>query len=137
MAPHMYRLLGRYNTAVSTGKERKSKRAVTVKALHGSAFLEHNERAIREGAQSLVDRICREQKEHDEHFVDVIYCVLRILSMAILCRAALSDNSFGCADSSTDSTPQQHSVSRVLSAIDFPASEIMRCMTRDVPNPAS
>ena len=122
MKGHLEHFFGKYNIASLTGKEWKNKRAVFVKALHGSAFFEHNKSVIRTATLALVDRL------ETEEYVDDIQALLQMLTLDIFGQAMLHEN-FGCCENL--------SLSRVARALQFLSTEVMRRMTADVLNPAA
>jgi cytochrome P450 len=122
MKGHLEHFFGKYNIGSITGKEWKSKRAVIVKALHGSGFMEHNKNAIRKATQVLADRLEKESS------VDDIQEVLKMLTLDIFGQAALHDD-FGCCE--------KLEPSKIANTLQFLSTEVMRRMTTDIANPAS
>lgn len=124
MRLHMTKFFGRYNIAVLTGNEWKSKRAAIVKALHGRKVLENNENAFRQAAETLVQSI----EEHDVDYVKDILHLMKLLTMDAFGLASLSRD-FGCC--------KHLKPTQVMKDFEYISSEVMRRINRDIFNPAS
>jgi cytochrome P450 len=122
MKGHLEHFFGKYNIGSITGKEWKTKRAVVVKALHGSGFMEHNKNAIRTATHILADRLEKESSVED------ILEVLKMLTLDIFGQAALHED-FGCC--------KKLEPSEIATTLQFLSTEVMRRMTTDIANPAS
>lgn len=124
MGMHMEQFFGKYNIAVLTGNEWKSKRAAIVKALHGRKILDHNRQAFRTAAETLVDSL----KEKQVVSTKDISVFMKMMTLDAFGLASLSRD-FGCC--------RRLKPSRIMKDFEYMSSEVMRRTSKDVLNPAS
>ena len=118
MEMHMEKFFGRHNLGALTGNEWKTKRAAIVKALHGRQTLDHNQRAFRHAADTLVEALKRNQVGS----VEDISLYMKMMTLDAFGLASLNRD-FGCC--------RKLKPSKVMKDFDYMSSEVMRRTTKD------
>ncbi|KAL3910550.1 MAG: hypothetical protein SGARI_002071, partial [Bacillariaceae sp.] len=118
----MERFFGKQNLATLTGKEWKAKRSIIVKALHGQHVVENNRQAFRQAAETLVERLKKEES------IDDLQRVLQMLTLDAFGQAVLQTDFECCKNLRPNALAQD---------FDFLGQEIMRRMVTSPMDPSN
>ncbi|KAL3893481.1 MAG: hypothetical protein SGARI_008148, partial [Bacillariaceae sp.] len=118
----MERSFGKQNLATLKGKEWKTKRSITVKALHGQHVVENNRQAFRQAAETLVERLKKEES------IDDLQRVLQMLTLDAFGQAVLQTDFECCKNLQPNALAQD---------FDFLGHEIMRRMVTSPMDPSN